>query len=152
MTQTPQTIPAREGEITNMRKFSIPSFPISGNFGDQESFAASVRQEIRRMVNSAGDSTHIGIVTGGMGGGYAHNLDESWGLHPIETIVFLVKPKKDYATMAEVVTDLWAYTTPEECNQDSEIEDFDCREIPVGYFFDTQANAENFVAELEATQ
>ncbi len=49
-------------------KYKMPSFPVGGNFEDQESYAAGVRKTVAEMLER--ESDQFGIVRCGMGGGY----------------------------------------------------------------------------------
>lgn len=132
--------------INEMKKYSIPSFPVSGRFEDQESYAAAIRSQIAKMVEEY-DDTYFGVVRCGMGGGYAVDFAENWQPHPIELCVFLTKEDATkYRSLADVVAE-WLMTA-EEMNKASDIKDFDCREIPCAYIFESFDDAKNYAAEL----
>lgn len=133
-----------------MKKYSIPSFPVSGRFEAQESYAAAIRAQIAKMVEDD-DDTYFGVVRCGMGGGYAVDFTENWECHPVELCVFLTKEDATkYRSLADVAAE-WPMTA-EEMNKASDIENFDCREVPCAYLFETFDAAKNYAAELASTE
>jgi hypothetical protein len=134
----------------NMKKYNMPSFPVAGKFEDQESYAAGVRKTVAEMLER--ESGQFGLVRCGMGGGYALDFsEEDYWLHPVEMLVFVVKPETDYANMAEVVDATWGTSAAEE-NKGWETEGFDCAQVPVAYMFETEAEAQAWLAEYKEAE
>jgi len=128
-----------------MKQYKMPSFPVGGNFEDQESYAAGIRKTVAGMLER--ESDQFGVVRCGVGGGYAIDFSEDgYWLHPVELLVFVVKPEREYATMAEVVNETWS-TSAEEENKGWEVECFDCARVPVAYLFETTAEANAWLLE-----
>jgi hypothetical protein len=135
-----------------MKKFSLPSFPVSSRFDDQESFAKQSRQVLAEIIRSgAGD---FGVVYCGVGGGYLVNFskDDYW-CHPVEDFVAVVKPDKEPANAAEHVEAEWGgckvKDEEERWARGLDWEEFNLSEINVEYLFETDEEAQAWLEEYE---
>lgn len=134
-----------------MNKFSIPSFPVSGRFDDQESFAKQSREVIAELIRSGGGD--FGVVYCGVGGGYLVNFskDDYW-CHPVKSFVAVVKPGKEPANAAEHVEAEWSgckVKEEERWAKGLDREKFDLSEISVEYLFETDEEARAWLDEYE---
>jgi hypothetical protein len=139
-----------------MNQYTLPTPPVSGNFTDQEDFAKSVNSAVRKMIidqRDGGANDCFGEVQCGLGGGYAVDLsneDGNYFFHPIERVVMLVKPEKEYPSFAELINDRWLTTAQEE--QEGWECDIDLSEVPVEYVFETIPEAEAWLKDQLAME
>jgi hypothetical protein len=139
-----------------MKKFIMPQYPaVIGKFEDQDSYAKHGQATIAAMLES-GDCNQFGVVRCGMGGGYMVPLDENFESHPVELLVFTVKPSREYENAAEVVEDTWGITCEEmeEAWNDALARDiadeedaFRLKDVPVAYLFETPEQAQAWLEE-----
>lgn len=137
-----------------MKKASIPSFPVGGRFDDQEDFARNFRETVMDKDETGG----FGVCYCGVGGGYTVDMADEWMTHPTEEYVFMVKPARDYQTLAEVLRhEDWGMTPEEmdaECQRNNE--GWTCEDVDVTWLFETEAEMkawqEDRQAELDASE
>ena len=134
---------------TKMQKFLIPSYPVAGQFDDQETAATSFREMVKKLVEEDDDS-YFGWVRCGMGGGYAVDFADDWELHPVEECVFLTRPAgNQYAVLADVAKE-WCGETSAQINARSQVAEWDCEAVPCSSAFETLEDAKQFVENLNA--
>ncbi len=135
-----------------MKQYGLPSFPpLAGIFTDNDGFAQQAQDTVIALLER-GDCDLFGVVTCGVGGGYLVPLDEDFECHPVEKFVFLFKPARDYENAAAVVAATWGVDCAEmEADWNAAIGTADAvrlEEIPVCYLFESRAEAETWLSEL----
>lgn len=144
-----------------MKQFSMPQYPaVRGKFEDQDSYAKYGQATIAEMIER-GDCKQFGVVTCGMGGGYVVPLDENFECHPVELLVFTVKPAREYKNAAEVVEATWDVSVEEQeevwnkaldRNRSDNEDAFRLKDIPVAYLFETPVQAQEWLEEYNESE
>lgn len=141
-----------------MKKYTIPSLEYVSPHGRYEyeckvRFCKYVASKLEDFLDPdedfpEGDSFTFGVVKEYPSDYAVDFFEDDYFLHPIGEVVFLFKPKTDYANMADVVNSTWS-CTPAEANEEwfTAYPDFDCAEVSVSYLFEDEVEAKEWLAE-----
>lgn len=142
--------PPREGSeediITKktMKKYTPPSIQKKSSISKRLfylNFLWQIRQEAAGGVLQA----HVGVCHCKDGGGFVVRFEDGdYEKYQIDTILFLVKPEREFETFAEVINEYWG-SSPESVAADWNIENYNPLSASVQYVFETEAELRDWL-------
>jgi len=138
-----------------MKKFNIPSFPVSGRFDDQRAFAEQSREFLTETLEDWSDMLRaygaFGVVRKGFAGGYLVDfVQPDCYIHPVSEFVCLLKPEEAFENATAFIRQVWAQPPEEEeasWRKALDDPDFRLADIPVSYLFETEEEARQWLWE-----